>query len=215
MPYVLFTLLDVLRAFPGEVWRCLVCFMQSYKPTISMLLMLITSLRTHLSRRKQLAQVCCAGVLLITSHSQGSTQAQGSHTVADVQVPDVSVVLHTSDYPCLKANHSVADIEFRQPDTVLPDEHWNGEFVQVRTASITDRLCMQCQANAVAYAVCLCWRHGQVAIACAGRPIPVMGYNRKEGFLDLMFPDFTYYGHEYSQIVGAQQTALPCTVVVR
>lgn len=37
---------------------------------------------------------------------------------------------------------------------------------------------------------------------CAGRPIPVMGYNRKEGFLDLMFPDFTYYGHEYSQIVG-------------
>jgi hypothetical protein len=30
----------------------------------------------------------------------------------------------------------------------------------------------------------------------------VMGYNRKEGFLDLMFPDFTYFGHEYSQIVG-------------
>ena len=29
-----------------------------------------------------------------------------------------------------------------------------------------------------------------------------MGYNRKEGFLDLMFPDFTYFGHEYSQIVG-------------
>lgn len=36
-----------------------------------------------------------------------------------------------------------------------------------------------------------------------GRPIPLFGYNRKEGFLDLMFPDFTYFGHEYSQITGA------------
>jgi len=35
------------------------------------------------------------------------------------------------------------------------------------------------------------------------RPIPVMGYNRKDGFMDLMFPDFTYFGHEYSQVVGA------------
>jgi hypothetical protein len=43
-----------------------------------------------------------------------------------VQIPDVSAVLHTSDYPCLKANRSVADIEFRQPDTTLPDDHWNG-----------------------------------------------------------------------------------------
>lgn len=43
-----------------------------------------------------------------------------------MQIPDVSAVLHTSDYPCLKANHSVADIEFRQPDTTLPDDHWNG-----------------------------------------------------------------------------------------
>ena len=42
------------------------------------------------------------------------------------QIPDVSAVLHTSDYPCLKANRSVADIEFRQPDTTLPDDHWNG-----------------------------------------------------------------------------------------
>jgi hypothetical protein len=36
-----------------------------------------------------------------------------------------------------------------------------------------------------------------------GRPIPVFGYNRKEGFMDLMFPDFTYFGHEYSQVTGA------------
>jgi hypothetical protein len=43
-----------------------------------------------------------------------------------MQIPDVSAVLHTSDYPCLKANHSVVDIEFRQPDTTLPDDHWNG-----------------------------------------------------------------------------------------
>ena len=43
-----------------------------------------------------------------------------------VQIPDVSAVLHTSDYPCLKANRSVVDIEFRQPDTTLPDDHWNG-----------------------------------------------------------------------------------------
>src|SRR4051794_1487423 len=37
----------------------------------------------------------------------------------------------------------------------------------------------------------------------SGRPIPLFGYNRKDGFLDLMFPDFTYFGHEYSQITGA------------
>ena len=36
-----------------------------------------------------------------------------------------------------------------------------------------------------------------------GRPIPLFGYNRKDGFLDLMFPDFTYFVHEYSQITGA------------
>ncbi len=35
-----------------------------------------------------------------------------------------------------------------------------------------------------------------------GRPIPVFGYNRKDGFMDLMFPDFTFYGNEYSQITG-------------
>jgi hypothetical protein len=39
-----------------------------------------------------------------------------------------------------------------------------------------------------------------------GRPIPLFGYNRKDGFLDLMFPDFTYFGHEYSQITGATAT---------
>jgi hypothetical protein len=39
-----------------------------------------------------------------------------------------------------------------------------------------------------------------------GRPIPLFGYNRKDGFLDLMFPDFTYFGHEYSQITGAAGT---------
>ncbi len=37
-----------------------------------------------------------------------------------------------------------------------------------------------------------------------GRPIPVFGYNRREGFMDLLFPDFTYFGHEYSQITGAE-----------
>lgn len=36
-----------------------------------------------------------------------------------------------------------------------------------------------------------------------GRPIPVFGYNRRDGFMDLLFPDFTYFGHEYSQITGA------------
>jgi len=35
------------------------------------------------------------------------------------QVPDVSAVLHTSDFPCLKANRSVPDIEFRQDDSVV------------------------------------------------------------------------------------------------
>jgi hypothetical protein len=41
-----------------------------------------------------------------------------------------------------------------------------------------------------------------------GRPIPLFGYNRKDGFLDLMFPDFTYFGHEYSQITGAAASCL-------
>lgn len=36
-----------------------------------------------------------------------------------------------------------------------------------------------------------------------GHPIPIFGYNRREGFLDLLFPDFSYFGHEYSQITGA------------
>jgi hypothetical protein len=35
-----------------------------------------------------------------------------------------------------------------------------------------------------------------------GRPIPVFGYNRREGFLDLVLPDFSWYGHEYSQLTG-------------
>ncbi len=77
-----------------------------------------------------------------------------------MQVPDVSAVLHTSDFPCVKANHSVPDTEWRDKNQDLPPQHYSG------------------------------------------RPVPVMGYNRKDGFLDLMFPDFTFYGNEYSQITG-------------
>ena len=50
---------------------------------------------------------------------------------------------------------------------------------------------------------------------CAGRPIPVMGYNQKAGFLDLMFPDFTYFGHEYSQIVGERTHPAASTTMSR
>ena len=42
-----------------------------------------------------------------------------------------------------------------------------------------------------------------------------MGYNQKAGFLDLMFPDFTYFGHEYSQIVGERLSLAASTTMRR
>lgn len=54
----------------------------------------------------------------------------------------------------------------------------------------------QCASTAIRYVAKVPEEHYN------GRPIPVFGYNRKEGFMDLMFPDFTYFGHEYSQITG-------------
>ena len=36
-----------------------------------------------------------------------------------------------------------------------------------------------------------------------GRPIPVFGFNSRAGdFLDLLLPDYTHWGNEYSQVTG-------------
>ena len=34
------------------------------------------------------------------------------------------------------------------------------------------------------------------------RPTPMFGYNSAEGYWDIPFPDFTFYGHEHSWLVG-------------
>ena len=35
------------------------------------------------------------------------------------------------------------------------------------------------------------------------RPTPMFGYNSAEGYWDIPFPDFTFYGHEHSWLTGA------------
>ena len=47
------------------------------------------------------------------------------------------------------------------------------------------------------------------------RPTPMFGYNSAEGYWDIPFPDFTFYGHEHSWLVGEapkpyQTLAVPC-----
>ncbi len=35
-------------------------------------------------------------------------------------------------------------------------------------------------------------------------PPPVFGYNGHARFVDIPFPDYTYWGHEYHRLVGEQ-----------
>ncbi len=38
------------------------------------------------------------------------------------------------------------------------------------------------------------------------RPTPMFGYNSAEGYWDIPFPDFTFYGHEHSWLTGAAKS---------
>lgn len=155
-----------------------------------------------------------------------------------MQVPDVSVMLQTSDFPCMRVNKSVPDMQFRNFDIPVRGFCLDGcsrhELQADCGCVLRVLLCdarQQCnpQSAGAAFAwhaadllprcttPAQCWRlPRKTPMSCQlvpinakvpeehynGRPIPVMGYNRKEGFLDLMFPDFTYFGNEYSQITG-------------
>ena len=42
----------------------------------------------------------------------------------------------------------------------------------------------------------------------SGQPPPVFGYNSHPTYTDVPFPDYSYWGHEYSHLLGAPPSLL-------
>lgn len=40
------------------------------------------------------------------------------------------------------------------------------------------------------------------------RPTPMLGYNSAEGYWDIPFPDYSFFGHEHSWLTGAPHSAI-------
>lgn len=99
VPYALFMLLDVLRAFPGQVRKHS-----------------LTSLRGR-PRNFNYSHITPEALTYFIQQIAFSRRTMANLRTCNfwqsLQVPDVSAVIHTSDFPCIKEHRNVPDTEYR------------------------------------------------------------------------------------------------------
>ena len=98
------------------------------------------------------------------------------------QVPDLDAVLHTADFPCIKRGLQQAGSAMTLEQRAM-QQHKQGMMGEPFEASGASGSITDAPANA------------QQAQQQAPLPV-IFGYSSSDGHADLLFPDYSFWGHE-------------------